>query len=255
MKIHISQSTKSLIDLKKSYKIVERGKIEVKGKGEMKTYFVLCKLDTRGESIDCSYMNVYEEFQHQEMERMKDSGSLLNQTRLDDEDNMQLNQQRNAGFGFTDMDDLKDLALSIKNKPLLIQNFSLESDQSTVYPNTPPGKLTANNQETRETEVKSRGKLIKSQSVESRSSAVSYSTRSSIHQDENKSIKQHRPFTFNKTVSIEEENNKELKSHSGILDTLNSKKFIVIPNLASLGKNHKTPTVDQSSNSSLCTLI
>ena len=39
MKIHISQSTKAFIQGK--YKIVERGKLEVKGKG-FKNFFLIC---------------------------------------------------------------------------------------------------------------------------------------------------------------------------------------------------------------------
>jgi len=62
MKIHISQTTKNLLG-NKSYKMVERGKIEVKGKGEMKTYFVITKLDEDGKSIKCPFMEVMEEFQ------------------------------------------------------------------------------------------------------------------------------------------------------------------------------------------------
>lgn len=61
MKIHISQSTKVLIE-RKPYKIVERGKIDIKGKGEMKTYFVLSKLDDDGKSIKCPFMEIYEEY-------------------------------------------------------------------------------------------------------------------------------------------------------------------------------------------------
>lgn len=61
MKIHISQSTKAFIQGK--YKIVERGKLEVKGKGEMKTFFVLAKLDADGKSIKCPFTEVIEEYQ------------------------------------------------------------------------------------------------------------------------------------------------------------------------------------------------
>jgi hypothetical protein len=60
MKIHISETTKSHLP-NKNYKIVERGKIEVKGKGDMKTYFVLCKIDDDGRSIKCPFMEAYEE--------------------------------------------------------------------------------------------------------------------------------------------------------------------------------------------------
>lgn len=54
MKIHISESTKSLIE-NCPYQITERGKVEIKGKGEMKTYFVLSKLDKHGKPIKLSF--------------------------------------------------------------------------------------------------------------------------------------------------------------------------------------------------------
>jgi len=57
MKIHISESTKSLIE-KFPYKIVERGKVEIKGKGEMKTYFILCKLDKQGNPIKLNFETI-----------------------------------------------------------------------------------------------------------------------------------------------------------------------------------------------------
>ena len=47
MKIHISEATKELLS-SNNYNIVERGKIEVKGKGTMKTYFVLNKKGKNG---------------------------------------------------------------------------------------------------------------------------------------------------------------------------------------------------------------
>lgn len=59
MRIHISQSTKNAID-NQPYRVVERGKIEVKGKGEMKTYFVLCKINEDGKSIKCPFMEIFE---------------------------------------------------------------------------------------------------------------------------------------------------------------------------------------------------
>jgi len=64
MKIHISQSTKAMLN-PKNYKVVERGKIEVKGKGEMKTYFVLTKRDQDGKSVKMSFEEVLEEYQKQ----------------------------------------------------------------------------------------------------------------------------------------------------------------------------------------------
>lgn len=65
MKMHISQSTKELLH-ENSYKIVERGKIDIKGKGEMKTYFVLSKFDDDGKSLKCPFMEIYEEFKKNE---------------------------------------------------------------------------------------------------------------------------------------------------------------------------------------------
>lgn len=61
MKIHISEYTRNLIQTK-PYKIVERGKVEIKGKGEMKTYFVLSKVDEDGKSIKCPFMEIFEEY-------------------------------------------------------------------------------------------------------------------------------------------------------------------------------------------------
>jgi hypothetical protein len=59
MRIHVSQSTKNAID-SKPYRTIERGKIEVKSKGEMKTYFVLSKLSEDGKSIKCPFMEIFE---------------------------------------------------------------------------------------------------------------------------------------------------------------------------------------------------
>jgi hypothetical protein len=67
MKIHISHSTKVMIE-HRPYKIVERGKIDVKGKGEMKTYFVLCKVDEDGKSIKCPFMEIFEQFKLKEQQ-------------------------------------------------------------------------------------------------------------------------------------------------------------------------------------------
>jgi hypothetical protein len=61
MKIHISEATKALLP-ENDYSIVERGKIEVKGKGVMKTYFVLNKKDANGEAVICPFMKLMEEY-------------------------------------------------------------------------------------------------------------------------------------------------------------------------------------------------
>ena len=61
MKIHISEATRILLP-ERNYNIVERGKIEVKGKGTMKTYFVLNKKNENGEAVVCPFMSLMEEF-------------------------------------------------------------------------------------------------------------------------------------------------------------------------------------------------
>ena len=50
MKIHISESTKCILKYN-FYEIIERGTLEIKGKGTMKTYFVEAKLDEKGDPI------------------------------------------------------------------------------------------------------------------------------------------------------------------------------------------------------------
>jgi hypothetical protein len=55
MRIHISESTRLLIE-DQPYEIVERGKINVKGKGEMKTYFVVAKNQAK-----CPFTEIFEE--------------------------------------------------------------------------------------------------------------------------------------------------------------------------------------------------
>ena len=82
MKIHISEHTKCLLPVEK-YKIIERGKIEVKGKGVMKTYFVLNKVDEDGKSIVCPFMKIFEEYK-------KNYGELAEELTVPDE--------KHAGF-------------------------------------------------------------------------------------------------------------------------------------------------------------
>ena len=65
MKIHISHSTKVLLE-SRPYVVVERGKIEIKGKGEMKTYFLLHRLDERGNPVKMQFMDVIEQFKQKE---------------------------------------------------------------------------------------------------------------------------------------------------------------------------------------------
>jgi hypothetical protein len=60
MKIHVSEHTKLLLN-ERLYDIVERGKIEVKGKGEMKTYFITGKVGEDGKPIICPFMQILED--------------------------------------------------------------------------------------------------------------------------------------------------------------------------------------------------
>ncbi len=60
MKVHISETTKQALPPNR-YRVVEHGKIEVKGQGELKTHFVQCKMDEDGKSIKCPFMEVYQE--------------------------------------------------------------------------------------------------------------------------------------------------------------------------------------------------
>ena len=61
MKIHVSENNKSLLKSTK-YSMTERGKIQIKGKGEMKTYFVLARLDERGHEIKAKYEETLKEW-------------------------------------------------------------------------------------------------------------------------------------------------------------------------------------------------
>ena len=61
MKIHVSENTKNLLKSTK-YKLRERGKMQVKGKGEMKTYFVLARLDERGQEITQNYQVIMDDW-------------------------------------------------------------------------------------------------------------------------------------------------------------------------------------------------
>jgi hypothetical protein len=60
MKIQVSESTKLLIENKR-YKLTERGKMEIKGRGgDIITYFVACKLDEHGREVKSPYMEIME---------------------------------------------------------------------------------------------------------------------------------------------------------------------------------------------------
>ena len=71
MKIHVSEHTKALLP-PDDYKIMERGKIEVKGKGEMKTYFVVSKIDGDGKSVVCPFMQIIEDHKRDHGESPED---------------------------------------------------------------------------------------------------------------------------------------------------------------------------------------
>lgn len=61
MKIHLSGSTMALLNTAR-YALVERGKMQVKGKGEMKTYFCLARKDAKGEQIRCAFEDILEDY-------------------------------------------------------------------------------------------------------------------------------------------------------------------------------------------------
>ena len=75
MKIHISHSTKILLN-EKNFNIVERGTITVKGKGEMKTYFVLSKMDSYGHAIRCPFQDIFDEY----IRKNGDKKSIIDET-------------------------------------------------------------------------------------------------------------------------------------------------------------------------------
>lgn len=62
MKIHISATTMGLLNTNK-YTLVERGKLEVKGKGEMKTYFILSRKDDMGNVMRCPFQDILAEYE------------------------------------------------------------------------------------------------------------------------------------------------------------------------------------------------
>ena len=113
MRIHISQSTKSLLERSNKYRIVERGSIEVKGKGEMKTYFVLCKLDDRGNSIDQEFMDIYDKFDKMEIAKAIEAGTFdATQLLANRNEAEQLADQRNLGLGFKSLKGNSDMSMS-----------------------------------------------------------------------------------------------------------------------------------------------
>ena len=98
---------------KKKYKVVERGTLEIKGKGDMKTYFVTNKLDEDGKSIDAQYLSAFEEFNSKEIaagRRIAPSASQLETT------------NRNLGMGFREVD--------IENK--IKDDHDSNDDESTI---------------------------------------------------------------------------------------------------------------------------
>ena len=101
MKIHISESTKALLD-QNLYKIVERGLLEVKGKGEMKTYFVEAKLDDNGNPIKLPYSDANLDVTEIKKEDLKNAGFQKISTKQDEKiseafkNDIQLNQHNSA---------------------------------------------------------------------------------------------------------------------------------------------------------------
>jgi hypothetical protein len=83
MKIHVSEHTKLLLN-ERHYDIVERGKIEVKGKGEMKTYFITGKVGEDGKPIVCPFIQILEDHKafitEAEFETVDDKETKLEET-------------------------------------------------------------------------------------------------------------------------------------------------------------------------------
>jgi hypothetical protein len=119
MKIHISHTTKILLE-KKKYKIVERGTIEVKGKGEMKTYFVDCKLDDDGKSIELSFLEAYEEYA---LLREKDKENKINF----DETKKEIHD-KNLRYGFKEMDKVNQENINSNESKNKIETNKIYSD-------------------------------------------------------------------------------------------------------------------------------
>lgn len=109
MKIHISQNTKNFIE-GLSYKIVERGKIEVKGKGEMKTYFVLSKLDKDGKTVKYPIMETFTERRQPEVERPKSQAKNVQASDEFDENQVSMNR----GYSPILMDDVTKSKASLR---------------------------------------------------------------------------------------------------------------------------------------------
>jgi hypothetical protein len=99
MRIHISESTKLFIE-DYPYEIVERGKIDVKGKGEMKTYFVLQRFDAKGQPAKCPFMEIF-----QEQKNKKAVSEGINYKSVDIED-------------VEDLDDVFDAKDVVKEEPM-----------------------------------------------------------------------------------------------------------------------------------------
>lgn len=119
MKIHISHTTKILLE-KKKYKIVERGTIEVKGKGEMKTYFVNCKLDDDGKSIELPFLEVYEEYallQERDKKSKNNSGEFQKEI-----------YDKNLRSGFKEIEKLND---EVNRELLNLKEFDYQNEKNT----------------------------------------------------------------------------------------------------------------------------
>ena len=116
MKIHISESTKSFLE-KKAYKIEERGKIEIKGKGEMKTYFVLSRFDKRGVEVKCTLMEVFEDMNvkadHSEEIKVDKQNQIETTNNADTED---VKSIASRGYSPITMEDVKKSMSSLKGR-------------------------------------------------------------------------------------------------------------------------------------------
>jgi hypothetical protein len=104
MRIHISESTRLLIE-DQPYEIVERGKICVKGKGEMKTYFVLNRFNAKGQPVVCPFMEIFQE--------QKNKKSMSNNYKSTDVDIDDLEDTNDGTSGAIDPNQ------NLKSKPVL----------------------------------------------------------------------------------------------------------------------------------------
>lgn len=129
MKIHISHSTKVLLETR-PYTVVERGHIEIKGKGEMKTYFVLHKLDDKGNPIKCKFMEVFENYKNKDHKSPSKANGL-------DQHGHPRNSNNIASFEMHEADDNPasddlDFFNDPKNKSQLKGNIFSQNFRNTI---------------------------------------------------------------------------------------------------------------------------